>query len=100
MRLELLRRQRFGNSYHREFGRTVGAETEGKKPRHGGGVDDVAALAVALEQRQERLHAMHDAHQIDVDRPAPILQRNIVRSLRAQTAFQAAGELIGIPVCA
>ena len=43
----------------------------------------MAALAVALEQRQERLHAMHDAHQIDVDRPAPILQRNIVSAAGA-----------------
>jgi hypothetical protein len=43
-----------------------------------GGVDDTATFAVALEQRHECLHAMHHARQIDIDHPAPILQRNIV----------------------
>jgi hypothetical protein len=42
-----------------------------------GGVDDTATFAVALEQRHECLHAMHDARQIDIDLPAPILRRNI-----------------------
>ena len=43
-----------------------------------GGVDDTATFAVALEQRHECLHAMDHARQIDIDHPAPILQRNIV----------------------
>jgi len=31
-----------------------------------------------LEQRQECLHPVHHPHHIDVDHPAPILQRNVV----------------------
>src|SRR5262249_16794378 len=65
-----LRRQCFGNSHHRKFARGVSAETgAAEKPRHRGGVDNVAALAMALEQRQECLHPVHYPHHIDVDHP-------------------------------
>ena len=45
--------------------------------RHGSRVDEMTALAMRLDERREHFHAMHDAHQIDVDDPAPILQRNL-----------------------
>src|SRR5262249_5345165 len=51
VRLEL-HRQRFGNPHHRKFARGIGADAgAAEKPRHRGGVDNVATLTMGLQQR-------------------------------------------------
>src|SRR6185312_2330588 len=43
-----------------------------------GGVDDMAALAMRADVRQEGGDPMDDAHQIDADRPIPLRRRDLV----------------------
>ena len=38
----------------------------------------MTALAVLADVRQEAPDAVHDAHQVDVDHPAPIIDRDLV----------------------
>jgi hypothetical protein len=43
----------------------------------------VAAFAVGTDVRQERADAVEHAHQIDVEHPAPVVERNIVDAAAA-----------------
>ena len=64
---------------HGKFARPVGAESQsGLHPRHRCGVDDMAAFAMGADMRQEALDAVEHAHQVDVDHPSPIIQRDVV----------------------
>src|ERR1700694_4165389 len=77
-RLEL-RRQPLRDADHRELARHVRAKAKPAiHPGHRGGVDDVAAFAMAAEMRKEGPDAVKHAHQIDVEHPPPIVERDIV----------------------
>src|SRR6202035_5739187 len=66
---------------HRELARRVRGKTHAvDHPGHRGGVDDVAAFAMAANMRQEGPDAVNHAHQVDVEHPAPIVERDAVEA--------------------
>src|SRR5438477_12406404 len=72
---------------HREFARRVGAETHAAiLAGHRRGVDDVAAFTMGAHVRPEAADAMVHAHQVDVDHPAPIVERDVVDAAAGRTA--------------
>jgi hypothetical protein len=78
MRLEL-RRQPLRHANHRVLAGDVRAEPEpAVHPGHGRGVDDVAAFTVAADVRKEGTDTVQHSHQIDVEHPTPIVERDIV----------------------
>ncbi len=67
--------QAFAQAAHGEFRRGVDAGGRpGDEGRHRGGVDDLAALAMALHARHEGAHAVDDAAEIDAHHPIPVLE--------------------------
>ena len=48
--------------------------------------DDVAALAMGADMRQHAAHAVHHAHQVDVEHPAPGIRRDVVDAAAAGDA--------------
>ena len=49
----------------------------GTQPRHRRGVDDGGLARLREHARQEGVHAVDDAHEVDLDQPAPVLQRRV-----------------------
>src|SRR6516164_5685870 len=47
-------------------------------PSHRRGVDDVPALTMCSHMRQESSHPIDDADQIHVEKPAPVVERDMV----------------------
>ena len=67
--------------------RRVGTEAEPAiHPGHRRGVDDVAAFAVGADVRQEGADAVQHAHQIDVEHPAPVVERDVVDAAGGRNA--------------
>ena len=46
----------------------------------------MAAFAMRADVRQEALDAVNHAHQVDVDHPAPIIQRDVVDAAAGRDA--------------
>src|SRR5665213_4468389 len=76
--------QALGKRHDAVLGHVVGAATPGNQPRDRGGGDDLATLAVRLDQRPEDLDSPDHRHQIDPDRPGP--GRVGPRAIRAAAA--------------
>ena len=63
---------------HRVLGHDVRRQQPGRhQPAHRGGVDDVAA-ALADHQRVRRVHAVHDAADVDVDDRVPVVEGELL----------------------
>ena len=72
--------QSLANGDDAELGDRVGGRAHGGadlKAADGGGIDDVAALAMLADARQKRAHAIDDAMKIDADDPFPFGGRDI-----------------------
>ena len=79
-RLEL-RRESLRHGHDRELARRVRTEPKpADHPGHGSGVDEVAAFAMGADVRQESADAVKHAHQVDVEHPAPVVERNVVNA--------------------
>ena len=69
--------QRLAQTHDRELRRAVDAEpTDTTEPRERRGVHDVA-LVLLEQERQERVHAVHDPEQVDAEHPLPQLERRV-----------------------
>jgi hypothetical protein len=77
LRRELLR-ERLGEAEDAVLREHVGAEAGRRhEARHGGGVDDVPAVLVGLEDREEVVDAVDHAPQVHVDDPLPVVEREV-----------------------
>ena len=75
--------QRLGEADHGELRGAVDAEPlHADESGHRGGVDDVAAVRLARQQRHEGLDAVHDAPEVDVHRVLPVAHASRWRSRR------------------
>src|SRR5690349_21230938 len=71
----------------RELARRVRAKSEpANHARHGGSIDEVTAFAMGADVRQEGMHAVEHAHQVDVKHPPPVVERNVVDAAAAGDA--------------
>ena len=62
----------------------VRAEAEAAlQPGHRRGVDDVAAFAMGTDMRKEGADAVKHAHQVDVEHPSPVVERDVVDAAAA-----------------
>jgi phosphoglycolate phosphatase len=62
-----------------ELGRGIGAEPHvADHAGHRCGIDDMSAFVLRAHMRQERANTVDHAHQVDVDHPAPIVDRDMV----------------------
>ena len=69
--------QRLAETDDRELRRAVDAETtDTTEPRERRGVHDVA-FVLPEQERQERVHAVHDPEQVDAQHPLPQLERRV-----------------------
>src|SRR5207244_11535286 len=82
-RLEL-RRETLRQGDHRELAGRVWAEAEpADHSGHRGGVDEMTAFAMGADVRQECADAVDHAHQVDVEHPAPGVERAVVNATAA-----------------
>ena len=80
-----LRRPALAHRHHGELGGAIRLHARrAEHAGHGGGVDEVAALAVAVIRGREDLHAIDHAHQVDVGHPLPVAEREPCRTGRPQ----------------
>ena len=73
--------QRLGQADDAEFRRGVDAVSPARHdlmPADGGGIDDVAPIAMGQDQGQEGLEPVDDPHQVDAEHPVPVAVRHPV----------------------
>src|ERR1700749_623997 len=82
-----LQGQPFRQGYDGGLACRVGAKPQSAlQSGHGSGVDDVATFTMGAHARQETTDAVDDSHQIDIDRPSPGVERNLVYAAAAGDA--------------
>ena len=89
-----LYRQPFRHVDHGELARRVWAESNhALQTGHRRSVDDVPAFAVRTYVWEKSSNAVEHAHQVDIEHPTPIVERNIVDTASASDACIIANQM-------
>ena len=71
--------QRIAEAHHRELGSGIQPHARAhQQTGHGGGIHDMARLAVCLEVRQKCLHTVHHAVKVHAQHPVPVTVLRLV----------------------